>query len=92
MGAYDTYGEQGIQIKIGECDGRHYRVGESVLIPDGIYLGYEGVVVIQDGRLAMTVDSITTKWGDILRPETVIGRLNPVEKEVELLIERLKKL
>ena len=49
MGAYNSYA--GVQLKIGDVQGIEFEIGEDVNIEDGIYLGYEGAVVVFDGKL-----------------------------------------
>lgn len=47
MGVFDTYGN--VQLKVGTPDSTGYKIGAKVNIPDGIYLHYEGVIVIHKG-------------------------------------------
>lgn len=80
MGIYDIY--EGIQLKVGECILKEYHIGDTVNIPDGIYIGNEGAVVIKDGKLLWTTENIQTKWGETID----IDSYNPIStviKEIE---------
>lgn len=61
VGMFDYY--DGVQLKIGRRRMTEYRRGDSVLIPDGAYLGYEGIVIVHEGRLVRAYDTVTDKWG-----------------------------
>lgn len=80
MGVYDTYGEQGIQLKCGcdPMDPKDYKVGDETALCDGVYIGYEGVVVIDDGKVSRIFTSLTDKWGGEINPEKIIEDKNPV--------------
>ena len=68
MGMFDYYGDA--QLKVGDdlaC--RDFQVGDEVPIPDGVYLDWEYVVVVHDGRLVRVDSHLFTKWGDRLSPE-----------------------
>ena len=79
MGIYNLYGELEIQLKVGDVGMEYFKVGdEDIQIPDGVYLGYEGVVVIWRGRFIAEFKSIFNKWGDELSPRRLIESQNPV--------------
>lgn len=61
MGVYDEY--CGVQIKIGDRHLRSYKIGDAVDIDDGVYVGWEGVIVITEGKLAFHDTDIVTKTG-----------------------------
>lgn len=63
MGVYDEYGERHVQLKVGERSMKHFVIGDPVSIPDGVYIGWEGVVVISDGILIAEFSELTKKWG-----------------------------
>lgn len=67
MGIYDTYGDKFQQLKVGDVDMRHYKVGDRPEIPDGIYCTYEGAIVIVNGIFVADItthDRIFDKWGN----------------------------
>lgn len=67
MGLYDCYGKQGIQLKVGPCKCKSYKLGDKVTgIPDGVYLGYEGVVVIKGRVFIAEFSELMDKWGGII--------------------------
>lgn len=65
MGMYDIYND--VQIKI-NATGKSYSIGDSSPLADGIYLGYEGAIIIRDGMFIARFISrdIQTKYGDII--------------------------
>lgn len=81
MGTPDTYGDLGIQLKNGEPCCRHYKIGANVDLPDGIYIGFEGAVVVKDGKYVMDFpsESVLDKWGN----EVDIRSRNPVQQAVD---------
>lgn len=86
MGLYNTYGNRGTQLKVGDCEMKHYELGDIVDIPDGCYVGHEGVVVICGNTLLAEFPDITDKWGGTITPREIIEERNPIcqaIKEVE---------
>jgi hypothetical protein len=69
MGLFNTY--NGIQLKINR-EMNHYNPGDKVDLRDGVYVGREGVVVIQKGVLVMTVSSLINKYGEELDLDLVM--------------------
>ena len=63
MGTYDTYGN--VQIKTGPRGQIEYSIGDHVLIPDGIYVGWEGAVVILEGLFIGVFPLVYDKWGRV---------------------------
>lgn len=84
MGVYNTFGERSIQLKVESYEDlqcKHYRVGDEVKLGDGIYVGYEGVVVILDGIFVAEFDGIWDKWGGFDSClDDVLEERNPVNK------------
>ena len=70
MGVYDTYGN--VQIKVGEVAVREYEIGDTVDIPDGVYIAPDGVVVIINSIFVATFQTLNSKWGDIIIPSEVV--------------------
>lgn len=81
MGMYDTYGQ--CQLKVGECLGTHYQMGDKVDIADGVYLCNEGAIVIKDGIFIVEYEKINSKWGHELDTSELIEKLNPIFQIVE---------
>lgn len=81
MGMYNTYGN--CQLKVGECIGDNYEVGDKVPISDGIYLGNEGAIVIKDGVFVAEFNSLTSKWGHEIDIEPIILELNPITQAIK---------
>ena len=80
MGMYDEFGDNRIQLKIGPCDLSHYRIGMTVPVDDGIYIAYEGAVVVKDGKLVATDLKLFDKWGKLIEPGEYIENRNPVSR------------
>ena len=68
MGAYDSYGEQAGQLKVGDVSLHHFDVGDTVSIPDGVYLTHVNVIVILDGVFVAEFETLTSKWGGPIEP------------------------
>ena len=83
MGIYDTYGKQGVQLKVGDPSLDHFKEGDEVSIADGVYLGYEGAVVIVDGKLAKVFSYLKDKWGGKIRVRDIINPINPITQAVQ---------
>ena len=70
MGAYDIY--EGIQIKAGNVRCNTYKIGDKTDLPNGIYFGYEGFIVIDKGIfIAKSRYNIFDKWGRRADPSTI---------------------
>ena len=83
MGTYNTYGDNGIQLKVGDLCLQHFEVGSKVDIEDGIYIAYEGIIVIKDGIFIAEFDQLIDKWGGILPLDEILDNENPVAKIVK---------
>ena len=80
MGLYDTYGT--VQLKVRECDGMQcYRVGDKADLPDGLYAGYGGIVVIVKGKFVAEFPHLFDKWGGQL--DVDFEAHNPIVAVVE---------
>jgi hypothetical protein len=86
MGCFDTFGERRIQLKVGPCELNCYAVGDKVNgFSDGIYVGYEGVVVIASGVFVAEFNDVQDKWGNIIELDKVLSESNPIRQIVEVL-------
>lgn len=83
MGVYDSYGKLGTQLKVGPRCLIQYEIGDEVEIPDGVYVGYSGAVVIIDGRFAAEFEAITSKWGDELGVEAILRSHDEVAQTLD---------
>ena len=71
MGLYDTYAS--VQLKVGPRVCKDYVVGDSVPIADGVYVGWDGAVVVIGGQLAAVFSEVTDKWGNSISFGTMLG-------------------
>jgi hypothetical protein len=78
MGMFDTYGH--VQLKVGPCELVNYEIGDNVSISDGLYIGYGGFVLIKNGKLLATEETVITSWGDKHTATSIIEKLelNPL--------------
>lgn len=83
MGMYDTFGKLELQLKVGECAGFKYEIGDDVPIADGIYLDYGGAVVVKDGKFIAEFENVTSKWGHQIEPRHIINELNPITQAIK---------
>ncbi len=83
MGIYDTYGENGIQIKIGDVKMNYFYVGDKVPVNDGIYVAHEGIFVVKRGVLIaeFPLDALQDKYGCPIEINTHAN--NPVAHVVQ---------
>ncbi len=94
MSAFNTFGENLIQMKVGERAFHCHKIGDRVDIPDGIYFGFGGIVVIRGGEFIAEFknNEIFNKWGG---PVVIdIYRLSKIQSPSldEEIIEGLTKL
>jgi len=82
MGLFNTYGST--QLKVGDLYCRLFDVGDTVDVPDGVYVGWEGVVVIVDGVFAAEFEHLVSKWGDEIDPGTVLDEHTPYGDDFEV--------
>ena len=93
MGVYTIVVSDGlsVQLKVGPCDLEAYCLGEEIPgIDDGVYVAYEGVVVISDGKVASVQPVLIDKWGGVIHPRDVLEGRNPVAEELEQRLARLR--
>ncbi len=94
MGLYDTFGPEHIQIKAGPCEMRHYNVGdEATSYVDGIYVAYEGIVVIQN-RVVVGVfktEQVFDKWGGELSLKQSLDSGNHIIKAIKETLDTQKE-
>jgi len=80
MGVYDTYGELCGQLKVGDVCMNTFLVGDTVPIPDGVYVTLGSVIVVKDGIFIAEYEVLTDKWGGQRHPADVI--MNPLKTVV----------
>lgn len=84
MGLYDMFGKQMIQLKVGNCGSNCYKVGDRVKnVSDGVYVGYEGVVVILKHKVVATFTYLMEKWGGHIDLHKLMDEYTPMAKVVE---------
>lgn len=72
MALYNSYND--VQLKVGEhLDYNKFSSLDHVDIPDGIYVGYEGVAVVSEGKLQPELP-LKDKWDRSLDPKEFLGR------------------
>ena len=70
MGVFDWYGS--VQLKVGHSAMCSYVIGDYVPIPDGVYVGHEGVIVTHNHRFIAEYTGINTKWGTQILPVDIL--------------------
>jgi hypothetical protein len=86
MGIYDTYGK--VQLKVGKVDMSSYSIGDKVSIPDGAYVGYEGVIIIKGGKFLAEFKQLEDKWGSVISTSELAGSLNPLNEVVDKVMKK----
>lgn len=92
MGAYNIYA--GVQLK---CEPEHklccesFELCDQVNLQDGIYAGYEGFVVILNGKLTAKFSYLCDKWGNDIYAGEVIDSNNPVNQCIDKSVKKHKK-
>lgn len=76
MGMFDVYGET--QLKVGEPKLRDFKIGDEVPIPDGVYLGWEGVVVVLGRKFVAEFPTIVNTYGDAMPIQQFLRRPDPM--------------
>jgi hypothetical protein len=62
MGLFDTYGRT--QLKAGAPMCRQYTVGDTVEIPDGVYVDDDTLIVVSGGKFIAELDNLYDYFGD----------------------------
>ncbi len=90
MGTPDTFGANFIQLKTGDCVFDHFKVGDRITMPDGVYVGFEGAVVIKEGFFIAEFPSeeVVDKWGGQIN----IDASNPVKQVVDEMVAKYKQM
>jgi len=70
MGVFDQYGS--VQLKVGHRSLKQFNLGDQVQIPDGVYVGHEGVIVIHHQQFIAEYPVVHTKWGTELVPADIL--------------------
>ena len=70
----DTYGGCRIKTKLVEVYSDQYNVGDTVPLADGIYICYEGAIVVKGGIFIMETEDLFDKWGRSMFPDEILDR------------------
>lgn len=74
MGLYNSY--EGVQFKVAEeLSCHYYKVGDFVDIPDGLYLGWAGFVVVKAGVLLGVYDTFTDTHKEEWPADQLLGMI-----------------
>ncbi len=90
MGVYDTVGENQIQIKLFESSLHHFDIGDKIETQDGLYIGWEGWFVVEEGIIVKEGENIFNKWGNQLACGEIIKGKSEVLKAVNDVISLQK--
>lgn len=71
MAIFDYYGE--MQLKVGDVCMAEYQLFDAVPIPDGVYVAWEGIIVVIHGQWVAQFEYLTDKWGGSVRPEKILA-------------------
>jgi len=82
MGVYETFGKLDIQLKITDEWGLK-QIGDDVGFSDGVYVGYEGCVVIKNGKFIAEFECLHDKWGSELNCSEIISPNNPLVNTIK---------
>jgi hypothetical protein len=92
MGIYNTFGKTAIQLKVGECFLTHYKVGDKIKIPDGIYIAYEGVVIIKISKIIAAYEpDLFDKWGNPIDIDELLNNKSPLINALKSINPHFKK-
>jgi hypothetical protein len=72
MSLFNTYGNT--QIKVGDLRMAEFQIGDPAEIPDGVYVGLDGVIVVIGGIFVAEFPKLTDKWGDPIDLNPLIAR------------------
>ena len=93
MGVYDIYaGEIQLKVNLLYDNMRNFEKGDNVPLNDGIYLGYEGIVVVRHETFAdyFPTDSLFDKYGDRVDVKEILDAVSPTVQAVKEAIEKEK--
>lgn len=91
MGVYDEYGKDPcVQLKVGPCAMMRYRAGGSVEIPDGLYVGWGGFVLVEGGVLRGTYAEVVTSHGELIAADEIMSGHNPISAAADAIVRELE--
>ncbi len=93
MGVYNMYGKLQVQLKIAEyLNLFNFREGHTCDLPDGVYCGLEGIVVVAKRRVhTFSYEQVKSKWGTDVQLKRIIEDMNPVKKIIEQVKQEVSK-
>lgn len=72
-----------VQIKAGELLLRNYAIGDKTELKNGVYIGREGLIVVNEGKFICNLKSLFTKWGDELNTDIILDNNAMVNKAIQ---------
>ena len=78
MGLFNTYGKT--QLKVGDLYCKNYSIGDKAEIPDGIYLGYYGIVVVYRGIFILEQPYLIDKDAIIIDVKDIIAGIDKLKE------------
>ena len=82
MGTWDTV--EGIETKCTPNPSlKEYHCGDLIPLEDGLYFGTGGWIVIKDGKVLVTGETLWDKWGNKHDPMDLVSKWNPVLKSIK---------
>lgn len=87
MGTYDFVGPEKMQIKCCENEFKQYNIGDSISLPCGVYICYDGWFTVKDGKVSDSGTSMYDKWGDNFNIGELLDKRNPTTEVIEKLVK-----
>lgn len=82
----DPETEKGVYLEVpGVPPPTSCKIGDKVPYPDGVYIGYEGTVVIFNGTYLAYFTHVTDKWGRPINETDLLDERNPTGRRFKLL-------
>jgi len=95
MGIYDTYaGEIQLKVNLLADEMRDFEIGDKVPLANGVYLGYEGIVIVRNGVFTdyFPEEYLFDKYGDRVDVKEILDEVSPVVQAVKEAIEKERTL
>lgn len=73
MNLHNTFGKNRIQLEVGELRAKNFEIGDRIDIPDGLYLGLGGAVMIINRMFVAEFGVIFDKQGEVLDIKKIVS-------------------